>query len=66
MSFTLKVKNIKCNGCVNNIRTKLSADPRIKAVEVRIEGGEVEVDADAAIQDEVVTTLTELGYPPAA
>lgn len=64
MAFTLKVKNVKCNGCVNNIRTKLSADPRIKSVEVKIEGGEVTLDADEAIRDEIIATLTELGYPP--
>lgn len=61
----INVKNVKCNGCVNNIRSKLSEDPRIKNVEVKIEGGEVTLDADESIRAEIVATLAAIGYPEA-
>lgn len=61
----INVKNVKCNGCVNNIRSKLSEDPRIQNVEVKIEGGEVTLDADESIRAEIVATLAALGYPEA-
>lgn len=61
----INVKNVKCNGCVNNIRSKLSEDPRIQNVEVKIEGGEVTLDADESIRAEIVATLAVLGYPEA-
>lgn len=61
----ISVQNVKCNGCVNNIRNTLSKDPRIQNVEVTIEGGEVSLDADESIRAEIVATLAELGYPEA-
>lgn len=66
MAMKIFVKNVKCNGCVNNIRNKLSDDPRIKSVEVKIEGGEVTLDADESIRAEIVETLSALGYPEAS
>jgi len=60
-----KVKNVKCGGCVANIKKGLGALTGISAVEVVIAGGEVTVSGDKLDRAQISAKLKELGYPEA-
>ena len=63
MSYTIEVENIKCGGCASSIQRGLREDPRVKSVQVTVDQGLVEVDADEAVRPELVARLAKLGYP---
>ncbi len=63
MSYTIQVENIKCGGCANTITTKLKALEGVSDVNIDIEKGEVSIDSDTALRDQVIATLLKLGYP---
>ena len=64
MTLTLKVKNVKCGGCVQTIKDKLTAIGGIDSVEVDIETGLMRiVGAKTIDQKRVVQELEEIGYP---
>lgn len=63
MKFNFEVDNIKCAGCVSNIKEHLESDDRINNIEVDIEKGCVEIDADSDASEEWLTVMTGLGYP---
>ncbi len=63
MPYALEVENIKCGGCANSIRKKLTADPRVQAVEVDIAAGRVEITGAEDARADLVTALAQLGYP---
>lgn len=58
-----KVKNVKCGGCVANIKKGLGALAGISSVEVVIAGGEVTVTGDTLDRAQLSAKLKELGYP---
>ena len=60
-----KVKNVKCGGCVANIKKGLGALAGISTVEVVIAGGEVTVSGDKLDRAQLSAKLKELGYPEA-
>ena len=67
MESRIKVENIRCGGCANSIRKKLSEDSRIDSVEVDIEQQTViirtENDDLNAVKADAVQKLLHLGYP---
>jgi copper chaperone CopZ len=58
-----KVKNVKCGGCVANIKKGLGALAGTGSVEVVIAGGEVTVTGDQLDRAQLSAKLKELGYP---
>ena len=63
MAISILVENIKCGGCANSIQRGLQEDPRVESVQVTVEQGLVEVEADEAVRPELVARLAKLGYP---
>jgi copper chaperone len=67
MESRIKVENIRCGGCANSIRKKLSEDTRIDSIEVDIEQQTViirtENDDLSAVKADAVQKLLHLGYP---
>lgn len=60
-----KVKNIKCGGCVANVKAALSKVAGVREVDVQIEGGQVTVKGDPLDRSRLSETLRALGYPEA-
>lgn len=60
-----KVQNVKCGGCVSNIRNGLLEIPGIERVEVEIEGGAVTVETSGPTREQLSAKLAQLGYPEA-
>ena len=70
MDCLISVENIKCGGCANNIKQKLTAIQGVQSVDVDVEVGQVAVVLDESIDPEVVTKeikakLLSMGYPEA-
>ena len=63
MSYTIAVENIKCNGCANSIRSKLTEQKLVQTVEVDIEQGEVHVEGNPEWRNQVAMALAKMGYP---
>ena len=61
---TFKVANVKCGGCVANIKNGLSALDGVASVEVEL-SGEVTVVSTLG-RAELAAKLAELGYPEVA
>jgi copper chaperone len=59
----IEVENIKCGGCAGSIRKGLAAMEGVGTVEVDIEGGIVEVDAEEHLRPEITRKLASMGYP---
>ena len=59
----IKVANVKCNGCVANIKTGLAEMNGIESVAVDLASGVVSVNGGGVDQQGVVSKLAELGYP---
>ncbi|HIE38639.1 MAG TPA: heavy metal transporter [Anaerolineae bacterium] len=65
-SKTFQVPNISCHHCVMTIQRELGALEGVKRVEGLVEEKQVTVEWEApAAWDQIVTTLTEINYPPA-
>ncbi len=62
-TLRLEVDNVKCSGCVKAIESGLGALAGVTSVEVDLEHGIVTVGAESLSRDEVVATLSKLGYP---
>ena len=62
-TLRLEVDNIKCNGCVNSIKSGLGALEGVDNVEVNLEQGIVDVSGNLLSRDDVVAFLNKLGYP---
>ncbi len=67
MESRIKVENIRCGGCANSIRKKLSEDSRIDSIEVDIEQQTVIISTENddlnAVKEAAVQKLLHLGYP---
>jgi copper chaperone len=63
MDYKIAVENIKCGGCANSIRNKLTDLALASSVEVDIEAGEVQVVGDPAQRADAVAALAAMGYP---
>ncbi|VAW48707.1 hypothetical protein MNBD_GAMMA04-1626 [hydrothermal vent metagenome] len=68
MSLVIKVENIKCDGCANQITKILSMAEGVEAVTVNVEQGEVYVsfkpaENAEALKQMIQTILLSNGYP---
>jgi copper chaperone len=63
-TLTIKVQNVKCNGCVANISTKLGEMNGIADVQVTIPDGMVSISGDNLDSVTIKEKLIALGYPP--
>lgn len=63
MSYSIEVENIKCGGCANTIKGKLSGLEGVDAVTVAIEAGIVNIDGVESQREKVTAELLRLGYP---
>ena len=59
----IKVANVKCNGCVANIKTGLAEMNGIESVAVDLASGVVSINGEALDQQVIANKLVELGYP---
>jgi copper chaperone len=63
MAFSVQVENIKCGGCANTIRKRVTEIEGVSGAEVVVEQGLVNVEADEALRPVVVAALAKAGYP---
>ncbi len=63
MAITVQVENIKCGGCANTIRKRLLEIEGVSEVTIKVEEGEVEVEADESLRPQLVEILSRSGYP---
>lgn len=68
MTVSVAVENIKCGGCANGIKQKLTALEGVQNIEVDIEAGLVSCELDerlssAEVLGLVKTKLASMGYP---
>ncbi len=59
----IEVENIKCGGCAGSIRKGLLALEGVDSVDVNIETGAVEVQADDGLRPDITRKLASMGYP---
>jgi len=65
-SKTVTVPNIGCNGCVNTIKSELSALDGVQSVEGSVDAKTITVKFDApASWQKIVEVMTEIDYAPA-
>ncbi len=62
-ALDLKLKNIKCDGCVTNIKNVLNAFTNIDTVAVNKEDGSVKISGSSLNKKEIVSSLSSIGYP---
>lgn len=68
MEYKIAVENIKCGGCANGIKQKLSAIDGLTNVDVEVEQGLVSIDTSDVYEDLTVVNaakeqLLKMGYP---
>lgn len=63
-STTLKVEGLRCNGCVERVRSRVAAQPGVKNIEVLLDPAEARVfyDPQAIDEGQLVDVIQELGY----
>ena len=59
----IRVANVKCNGCVANIKTGLAEMNGVESVSVDLAGGVVSINGDGLDRQAIANKLAELGYP---
>ncbi len=59
----IEVENIKCGGCAGSIRKGLLALDGVEAVDVNIETGSVEIQAEESLRTDIARKLASMGYP---
>lgn len=64
MKLEFEVENIKCGGCAHSIEEALMRMSGISEVKVDIENEKIELTASESQRDNIIETLTSLGYPP--
>ena len=62
-TLELTLQNIKCDGCVKNIKTAMEKHTNIKEVNVAKETGKVTIVGDDLVNSTIVKELTNLGFP---
>ena len=63
MEYIIYSENIKCAGCVSNIKNALGELDGVHAVSVAIESGRITIDADDNLRTRIVTALASSGHP---
>ena len=59
---TIKISNMKCNGCVANVEKALQGLPGLESVEVSLQQANAVLSGDFDL-DEAIRRVTEAGYP---
>lgn len=59
----ITVENIKCGGCAASITRRLKTIPGVVEVDVDVAEGRVTLGSEAAVRDDAVRVLAEIGYP---
>jgi len=62
---TIKVANLKCNGCASTIKKELSALQGVTKTEVDIDNDAIQLEYDAINRQVIIDRLLQLGYPEA-
>lgn len=62
-TITLELENIKCDGCVKNIKTAMAKHGNIDTTEVDKTTGKVMIIGTDLVNQELITELSQLGYP---
>lgn len=62
-SYQIRAENIKCMGCVTNIRENLLRMEGVVSVEADVKTQLVSVSAIAVSREAIANRLAELGYP---
>ena len=62
-TITLSLKNIKCDGCVQSIKTAMKKHANIQEVNVVKETGTVTIKGEDLINSNIIEELTAIGYP---
>ena len=63
MAYQISVENIKCGGCANTIKTRISEMEQVDGCDVDVENGIVSIEGDEQHRAVVAERLLELGYP---
>lgn len=64
MKATLKIQNVKCNGCATTIKNKITKLDDVSSVFVNVENSTITFDYTKEEQlNQVKLTLKKLGYP---
>ena len=63
-SVTLKVEGLRCDGCAERVRTRVSSQPGVKTTEVSYQQGQARVlyDPGATDEDRLAEAIQDLGY----
>lgn len=61
-----KVANMKCQGCVTNVRNGLTTVAGVNNVDVDLGRAEVTVQGDHLDRQQIAAKLAQLGYPEKA
>lgn len=62
-TYQLRAENIKCMGCVTNIRENLLRMEGVVSVEADVKTQQVSVSAIAVSREAIADRLAALGYP---
>uniref|UniRef100_UPI004049B18B heavy-metal-associated domain-containing protein n=1 Tax=Flavobacterium sp. TaxID=239 RepID=UPI004049B18B len=64
MRTTIKIQNLKCNGCASTIKNQLNEIADVRDVAVEVEENEISVDySKTETLDLIKTKLEKIGYP---
>lgn len=64
MKTQLHVMNMKCQGCVNTVKTGLSSFPEVNSVEVDLTKALVDIDYNEPLTlEKIKERLKQIGYP---
>lgn len=63
-SVTLKVEGLRCDGCADRVRSRLSVQPGVKVADASFDQAQAHVLYDPQVTDEgqLVDVIQELGY----
>lgn len=65
-TLQFKVANMKCQGCVSNVRNGLATISGVTAVDVDLGQAQVTVNGDHLDRQQLSAKLAQLGYPEKA
>ncbi len=64
-TITIKIENLKCNGCASTIKNGLNKFHEVKSTEINIEDSLISIcfDGDESNVGKYKSKLTKMGYP---
>ncbi len=63
-SVTLKIEGLRCNGCAENVKAVISAEPAVRGASVSHAEGEARIlyDPHATNEEQLVRLIERAGY----